>query len=567
MCIGRRYALFVAIAMPSWACAQVLHWVIALGVSGESEINHVRTDDQDNVYILGTKNNSGSIDLDPSPGSQLLSWDFGQLPGSGRFVAKYDSLGHYQWGYRADDLRGITVSPSGSVVVLAYVQGSWDADPGPGVHQLSAAEGLGVARWTTDGEFVSAFVISGAHARHCETDDAGNIVLLGNFLESIDADPGGGVQTLVSNGYYDVWIGRYDAQNVLDWAYAIGGPGQEYSSDLVVNGNNLLMTLRTVGDNPVEQFDTDPGPDTAMTDLSQNQGAVLIGLAPDGNYQRHRSFDWPVDWRAPIVRLLPDFGVALAGSYSGSAQFEASDSVFTLPSSGLNAFINRLYGSWDPGWVDVFSADGSEVIYAMVPAKDGAVLVCGMFTHTIDVDPGPEQLLYTNTPPGSAWIGAYCYEDGSRIWSALVDGEDRDLFHAMTWSAADALVIGGKSSTGADLGLGGPPHVLYTTASSSAIVARYRGVDTHCATGSVDILPDGAKPVGVALHFADGSLDIRLGGAGRHLALIDTQGRLIQQRWVQGDHVRLSVHDKPSGVYLVVISSSEGRVVLPAVLW
>lgn len=227
----------------------------------------VHTDDQDNVYVLGEMMNSGSVDLDPGPGTSILTWSFGDLPGGGRFVAKYDSNGALQWGWKTDRTTAIAVSPSGMLVILYGVQDEEDEvdmDPGPGT-AWAHGPGVGVGRYSTNGEYISSFSLLGANVRHCEVGDGGEVLLFGSFLGTTDLDPGGPEHVVTSNGHYDLFLAKYDATDALLWARTIGGPGMEYTSDLRADGTDHLLTFRTVGAVPVEQFDVDPGPAEVWT--------------------------------------------------------------------------------------------------------------------------------------------------------------------------------------------------------------------------------------------------------------------------------------------------------------
>jgi len=548
---------FLLMLVPRSSAGQVLHWANLLGVSGESMIQEVRTDAQDNIYVFGLMANTGSVDLDPGPGSATLSWNFGGLPGSGYFLAKYDSSGTYQWGLKADALRAIAVSPAGDVVLSVLVDGSWDADPGPGTYMVSG-NGMALVRWSTNGTFIAASVIEGSIAMHLLTNDQGDVFLLGQFTDSIDVDPGPNVAMLSSSGYSDVWVAKLDAMDQLEWSGVMGGVGMEYAGDLAFSEGDLLLTLRTVGPVPMQQFDVDPGPDTAWTAFGQNQGAVAIQLDPTGGYVRHASFDWPVWWQSPLIRPLPDRGIVLGGAYAGQATFTDADTVLSMTSSGNDAFIHTLKGGvWFPGWTDLFSAYGNELISCMTPFKDGAVVVSGTFTHSLDADPGAGSIAFlTQGPPGAAWIGSYCLDDGSHIWSTMVQGTDRDWFMDMNWSAADALVIGGQCSDSANIGLAGPPALVSTNATSSAIVARYRSVNTTCDANGVAV-PELVRP-DLEAFIAGDRLVVDGLRSGEELRLFDGLGRLLEQRKVSGTHMEIAMSGRSPGVYLVLASSIAG---------
>jgi len=110
-------------------------------------------DGNDNVFVyLGFT--TGQLDLDPGPFTTLVN--------PGKVYAKYNSNGQYQWGFsvaNTTDLSssygGLTCDDAGNLYIAGDLgQGTYDMDPGPGVHDLvvgSSAGGVFIARYRPDG--------------------------------------------------------------------------------------------------------------------------------------------------------------------------------------------------------------------------------------------------------------------------------------------------------------------------------------------------------------------------------------------------------------------------------
>lgn len=199
----------------------------------------------------------------------------------------------------------------------------------------------------------------------------------------------------------------------------------------------------------------------------------------------------PVEWRSPLVRPMADGGLVLSGGFSGYGSFQTGGAPLAHVTSGSDAFIHRVVGeSWQPSWVDLFSAYGNEIIFGTEPFQDETILVCGMFTHSIDVDPGPGTQTYADEPPGGAWVAAYCLRTGARIWSSEVNGTDRDMLLGMHWCPSGAFMLIGQVSANANIGLTGTPVLAdVPTGTSSAFIGRYRDVGASCqqaASGSMN---------------------------------------------------------------------------------
>ena len=71
------------------------------------------------------------------------------------------------------------------------------------------------------------------------TDDAGNVYVTGTFLETVDFDPSTDDYFLTSNGNYDVFVHKMDANGNFIWAKSFGGASVDraYSIDVDALGN------------------------------------------------------------------------------------------------------------------------------------------------------------------------------------------------------------------------------------------------------------------------------------------------------------------------------------------
>ncbi len=171
-------------------------------------------------YITGYTNAS-TIDVDPGADTVLLS---GVISNHVQdiLVAKYNTDGEYQWGFRigkqANDIgRGIKVDAQGNVFVCGLTGGEdVDFDPGIGTHLLSGDIGTlnatFLAHYTSNGEFVDAFTLDGiGYANALAVSDDGKVWITGIYNEpGIDLDPGAGSFMLNNAGSSDCFLSGYN---------------------------------------------------------------------------------------------------------------------------------------------------------------------------------------------------------------------------------------------------------------------------------------------------------------------------------------------------------------------
>jgi len=114
------------------------------------------------------------------------------------------------------------------------------------------------------------------------TDAQGNVYHTGQFMGTIDMDPGPGVLNFTSYSFEDIYITKLDAQGNLIWAKHIGNDGagssEEPTSIKLDPSGNIIIVGNFAG---VMDFDPGPG-DFTMT--TKNGIDVLAGVI-DADYR------------------------------------------------------------------------------------------------------------------------------------------------------------------------------------------------------------------------------------------------------------------------------------------
>ena len=100
-------------------------------------VNALAIDDQKNIFATGGF--LGSIDLDPGPDSA----GFTSMGSSDIYLAKFDSLGNYQWGQTVGGLSqnsstGLHLDQQENILLFGTFKSAIDLDPGPGEFTFSS---------------------------------------------------------------------------------------------------------------------------------------------------------------------------------------------------------------------------------------------------------------------------------------------------------------------------------------------------------------------------------------------------------------------------------------------
>ena len=192
-------------------------WVnSALGsVNSNSGINAISTDSNGNIHLVGEF--SGTVDFDPGSGvAQFTSNGVTDV-----YIQKLDASGNSIWttafgGPDVDEGVAIDVDPMGNIYASGSFDGTVDFDPGPGVTSyttsffgrrifMTSLDGMGQFRWAEAfGEtfFNEAFGI--------RVNDAGTVLLAGDFGGTVDFNPRTGVTEITSEGSNDIFVAAFN---------------------------------------------------------------------------------------------------------------------------------------------------------------------------------------------------------------------------------------------------------------------------------------------------------------------------------------------------------------------
>jgi len=206
----------------------------------------VRVDHSDNVYVGGYF--SSDIDLDPGAGVDLHTNSGSQ----DIYLSRFDTAGNFIWGRswggtQADQLYAIAVNSSGTVFTTGSFGGNVDFDPGGGT-DMHASNGSGdvfLTKFNMNGDYLGTVTMGGPGNDVAEgvslslTDD---VYIAGNFYNTVDFNPGSGVDNHNSNGDWDVFLTKFSPSGAYNWTLTWGGPATEDVHAMSIRGGNVFAT-------------------------------------------------------------------------------------------------------------------------------------------------------------------------------------------------------------------------------------------------------------------------------------------------------------------------------------
>ncbi|MCX6291538.1 MAG: hypothetical protein NT126_07210 [Bacteroidetes bacterium] len=346
-------AVYVFLLFPGTIFSQtpVYNWAKTLPGNVESIQRDLVVDANRNVFITGVF--FGTVDFDPGPGVANIT----PVPyGSNAYIAKYDSAGNYLWA------KNIPINAS-------YGNNS-----------------IGI-------------------------DVSGNIYITGFFSGTVDFDPGSGVANLVSvSGSNDIYFAKYSSNGNYIWAKSIGSTGYDSGSEIKTDvfGNVYLAG------NFSATVDFDPGAGVASPTSFGSTDIFFAKYDSNGNYL------WVKQVGGTASEDLRDFttdasgNIFITGSFNTTADFDPGAGVSNLVSTGgSDIFIAKYDQNGNYLWSNAFGSTGTDAGSAIKTDAAGSVFVTGIFTGTVDFDPGAS---VANQVGGGSYFGKYDAA-GNYIWA------------------------------------------------------------------------------------------------------------------------------------------------------
>uniref|UniRef100_UPI00404A4B7D SBBP repeat-containing protein n=1 Tax=Flavobacterium sp. TaxID=239 RepID=UPI00404A4B7D len=370
-------------------------WAIQIGGTGNENAKSIEVDNAGNSYITGDFYNS--VDFDPGANSFNMT-PFGS---NDVFVCKYDPSGDLLWakqlgGASTDKGISIDVDLIGNVIVGGEFNATCDFDPGANSFNMTSYGGndIFVTKLDGAGNFIWAKQIGGSNNEwngFVDVDVLNNIIVTGEFNNTIDLDPGGSSFNVISVGSSDVFITKLSSAGGFVWGKQIGGSQIDAVRDITTDANNnVYLTGFFSGTS-----DFDPG--MATSNLTSQWGYDQYVLKLDdlgslswvsqlGNMNNAEISGYAIDTDA-------SGNVYTTGQFSGTIDLDPGPGNATFTSTSTNTmgggdlFVSKLNASGAFSGANHMSGtdDGRGL---SLSTFGNTLYVVGDFYGTLDFDPG-----------------------------------------------------------------------------------------------------------------------------------------------------------------------------------
>lgn len=338
---------------------------------------------------------------------------------------------------------GMTTDSEGNVYTTGWYDcDSADFDPGSGAAYLFPEADNDAFIWKLDagGNYIWAKGIAGAgdeRGMDIATDTAGNVYVTGYFTGTADFDPGPDTANITSNGGYDIFVCKLNADGDYVWARNLGGVGTDYGRGVAVDAfGNVYVTGQFSG-----TADFDPGPDTANLTSVLGYDVFVCKLDSLGNYIWAKSWGGVGIDQGRSIAVDRAGNVYTTGGFQQVVDFDPGQNVVNLTSNGgFDIFVSKLDGSGNYVWAKTIGGTGAGDNGNDLVVGNTGIYVAGSFQGSVDFDPGSNVANLVSHGSGDAFV---CKLDtaGNYQWARHMGGTDNDHGDDITIDAVDNVYM------------------------------------------------------------------------------------------------------------------------------
>ena len=300
-------------------------------------------------------------------------------------------------------------------------------------------------------------------------DAAGNIYTTGNFLGTVDFDPGPGVYTLTAVGQQDIFICKLDASGNFVWAKKIGGIAYDSGRSITVDASGNVYTTGFF----MIAADFDPGLGVYNLTSVSVQDIFLSKLDASGNFVWAKNMGGSTGDIGYSIAVDAGSNVYSTGTFQGMVDFDPGPGVYTLTTSG--AFISKLDASGNFVWAKQFTLSDS---HSIALDQVGNVYTTGLFYNTTDFDPGAGVYNLIALGLNSDVFISKLDASGNFIWAKQLGGIGEDVSNSIAIDLMGNVYTTGYFNVTADFDPGVGVNNMISIGTDDVFVSKLDALGT-----------------------------------------------------------------------------------------
>lgn len=374
-------------------------------------------------------------------------------------LAHGESIG----GTLATYQRASATDAQNNIYIVGEFYGTVDFDPGPGQQVKTANGDIFIEKLDPNGNLIWVKTLGTTtveYARGIAIDDDMNVLVTGKFSNTVDFDPGVGIYNLTTiSSQESAYLLKLDKNGNFVWARAfLTSTGASFGNDVVVDtaGNPVILGYHN------GYLDMDPTIGKVYTSTKGSSDPFIVKLDKNGNYLWGKSYGGTGIDEGNSLAIDAHQNLYTCGNFQSTVDFDPGTGVFNLSAYGSghdNAFIQKLRPDGSFVWA-VMNTGEESLGYDITATQDGHIYAAGIFTNTIDLDPGTGSFSRTYKGAYDTYIQKLD-TNGAFAWGYVIGGTNMDWVEDLCTDKHGNLYVTGnfQDSVDFDMGSGTDPHL------------------------------------------------------------------------------------------------------------
>jgi len=313
-----------------------------------------------------------------------------------------------QYSTLSDPIK-ICLDKDENIIVASTFTGTVDFDLTSSVYNLSPINNISsnyIAKYASNGKLIFAINFnSNSENRVADiiTDADNNIYIIGDFVGTIDLDPGRGTTSFTSftgsNVNYDIYLSKFSPTGRFLWGKRYGNSNWDYAEDIDIDKIGNIYFTATFRDNLTIGNTTISNNFNSTNTNYRSPYIVKLNKNGDLNWVRHNLTLNSVNYGKNISLVIDDtLNVYIAGLlwHSVYINYNISSNNLHSTGNGESYYVQKLDSTGNLKWVKVFPGKNSTsrfMFYGIKLDKKNNIFLVGEFKGKVDIDPSSDSLI------------------------------------------------------------------------------------------------------------------------------------------------------------------------------
>jgi len=223
-----------------------------------------------------------------------------------------------------------------------------------------------------------------------------------------------GTDTLISNGWYDIFVSKYNANGQMLWTQHAGGEGADFSYGITVDNSGNVYITGSFGGYGTYGSLLSPGPSMTIgsTTLTSSGGddIFVAKLNSAGIWQWAQKAGGTTSSDIGRNIIADNIGnIYVTGFFGGTAVFNSISYTAYGGPYDVDIFVAKYNSSGILQWVKTAGGNGGDYSYGINFDKGGNILLTGAFSDTAYfnnialISKGGRDIFIANCSPSGIW--------------------------------------------------------------------------------------------------------------------------------------------------------------------